>query len=187
MKSRSKNTPDINELILDEYYDEAIALINKELRRLPHHNWDRHWLYASMSSAYYEKRKYKIALRYAEKAFRIAPKCPYTLWNYAGALCYNKRQYEAISAYKTILSQKATVCNEGFASTSALRSDCRIRLSICYYQINELQNARKWVKLFIRYFPIGKSDRNGGVEGIEKKEFGIEWLAKLEKEIEYVG
>ena len=65
--------PDINKRILAGRYDEAIVLIRKELRLLPQNHWNTHWLYSQLSSAYYEKKNYKKALKYSEESIKLAP------------------------------------------------------------------------------------------------------------------
>ncbi len=178
----------INSLILRNRFKEAIALAKKELKLLPPGDWDAHWLYAQLSSAYYEQKKYKIALRYARKAHAITKSlCPLVLWHLAGALCYGTRKdvKKAIKLYHDILEMKRfIVCNESRPQMTALRSDCRIRLAINYYRLDQLQKAVHWGKMFVRYFPLGKLDRDGySIEGVTKKEFGIKWLKRVKAEI----
>jgi hypothetical protein len=64
-------------------------------------------------------------------------------------------------------------CAEGPEDAKRVRSDVRIRLAICYYSINDLPNALKWGKLFLRYY--------GG--GIDKWKFGEKLVRKYEKEL----
>jgi tetratricopeptide (TPR) repeat protein len=103
-KLRSRNTleQDVNSLICRDKYDEAIALAKKELRRLPrscYENWRKHWYVAHISSAYYEKRNYKVALKWGKKAFNMFPYCPLVLWHYAGALFRIGHVRAAINRY----------------------------------------------------------------------------------------
>jgi tetratricopeptide (TPR) repeat protein len=178
------NGKKINSFIQHGRYDAAIILARSAIKKLPSNDWDAHWLYTQLSSAYYEKHKYSTALKYSSKAMAIAPNCPLSLWHYAGDLVCNNKSDMAISIYHKILKKRfGKMCNESKEQTIALKSDCRIRLAMCYYSINQLQKARHWVKLFIRNFPLDRPDRNGGVEGIDKKKFGEKLLAKYEKEI----
>ena len=106
------------------------------------------------------------------------------MWHYAGDLFINYKIPGAIKVYQKILKKRfGDMCNEGKEYIVALKSDCRIRLAICYYSTNQLQKARYWIKLFIRKYPLGRVDRNGGIEGIDKKKFGEKLLARYEKEM----
>lgn len=83
MPSQSKRFDKIiNRLIIGGKCDEAIDLLREELKKSPHN----HWIFAELSSAYYEKKQYKRALFYAERALVLEPKCPLAKWYYAGAL-----------------------------------------------------------------------------------------------------
>jgi tetratricopeptide (TPR) repeat protein len=178
---QKSNGKKINSWIQRGRYEEAIALAKKELKRLPLRDWDAHWLYAQLSSAFFEQHKYKTALKYSTKGYDIAPCCPLAIWHYAGDLYYNRKFKAAGDLYLSILEKPPNelafgVCGEGRKMASAYRSDCRIRLAMCYFRMKELQKARHWAKLFLRYYP----KRN---LGIDKKKFGVKWLRKIEKEI----
>lgn len=184
MQSKLKSTPseqDVNDLIMKDCYDEAIALAKKELKRLPRMPSDsRHWYLAHLCSAYYEKLEYKTALRWGEKAMAVNPTCPVVLWQYAGPLFQLGKVAEAICCYHAIYDRglkklACGMCGEGIEDALRLRSDCRIRLAICYYSIYDLKNALKWGKLFLRYFHNG---------GLEKRKFGEKLVIRYQKEIE---
>ena len=64
------------------HHDNEPLALRQRLKAEPHH----HWLLTRLSSEYYEKRQYALALKYAEKAFTEVPSCPLVLWDYAGAL-----------------------------------------------------------------------------------------------------
>lgn len=182
---RSKSTPDVNDLIMEDRYDEAIALAKKKLKQLPHmpsdvDGWVRHWYLAQLCSAYYEKREYKTALKWGKKAREVNSKCPLVLWQYAGPLFQLEHVKEAIDCYRSIYDRGLNklaygMCSEGMEDALQMRSDCRIRLAICYYSINDLKNALKWGKLFLRYFHNG---------GLEKRKFGEKLVIRYQKEIE---
>jgi len=180
--------PDINDLIMEDRYDEAIVLAKKELKRLPRlpfgdHEWvkdySRHWYLAHICSAYYEKRDYRTALKWGKKAKKVNPHCPTVLWHYAGPLFQMGYVKEAIECYRAIYDRGSRelaygMCGEGMAWALQMRSDVRIRLAICYYSIDDLKNALKWGKLFLRYF---------SADGIEKLEFGEKLVERYQKEI----
>jgi tetratricopeptide (TPR) repeat protein len=180
-KEQRSNGKKINSWILRGRYKEAIALAKKELKRLPLNDWDAHWLYTQLSAAYYEQRKYKTALKYSSKAYDIAPWCPLSIWHYAGDLYDNKKFSIAADLYHSMLEKSTNelafgVCGEGREMASTYKSDCRIRLAMCYFKMKELQKARHWARLFLRYYPKSKL-------GIYRKEFGKKWFREIEKEI----
>jgi tetratricopeptide (TPR) repeat protein len=152
-KSRLKKSS--NDLILDGKNDEAIALLRKELKQWP----DSHWHWGQLSSAYHEKRKYKLALRYAEKAVALQPKCPLTLWYCACVLCtfdvvHILRAYEI---YRNLLKKgisgldKLKCCNEGHEYNLGLLNDCRFGVGWCCRLLNENKEAIRWFKLFVKH------------------------------------
>lgn len=164
-----------NALILEGKYDEAIAVCRNKLRRLPHGSTLAHWHYAHLSSAYYEKRNYKVALKWAELSVKDHSNCPIGLWHYAGALFQCNRIDDAIIIYKKImgcgLKKLATRhCGEGVSHARGLRSDCRYRLALCYFNKQDIKTASKWCNLFLRYYCRS---------GIDKKADGLRLAAKL--------
>lgn len=174
MRADAINYPDVNDLVLKDRYDEAIALAKKELKQI------RHWYLAHICEAYYEKRKYKTALKWGEKAMKANSHCPTVLWYHAGPLFMLGNVKEAIKCYRSIYDRGLNslaygVCSESKEDALRVRSDCRIHLAVCYYAINDLANALKWSKLFLRYFHNG---------GLEKRKFGEKLVIRYKKEIE---
>lgn len=166
----------VNKLIMQDKYDEAIALAKKELRRLPctaeRTNDDyglEHWYLMHISSAYYEKRNYRRALLYAEKALELYPNCPLALWHYCGPLCMLDRYDEAIGIYKSLTRGDfdSFLCAKPDAG---LKTDCRFHISKAYEQLGDIKNALKWAKLTKRYY---------SPEGLLKKKELDRWLNKL--------
>jgi tetratricopeptide (TPR) repeat protein len=147
-KSLSKRSS--NDLILEGKYDEAIALLRKELKQLPHAHWDL----TQLSSAYYEKRKYKLARRYAEKSLSLKPNCPNTMWHYAGVIVLFDIQ-KAYEVYRKLLKKgiggldRMACCNEGHERNLGLLNDCRFRLGLCCNLLNKHKEANRWLRLFV--------------------------------------
>lgn len=180
MQLKSKNMPDPNDLIFENRYDEAITVCKKALRLLPRNAFIRHWYLIHLSSAYYEKKNYKRALWWAEKAIKKNPKCPTCLWHYAGPLLRLGHVRKAIKCYKSIYDRGLNElaygeCGEGRNLAGLLRSDVRIRLAIAHYMIDDLKNAVKWGRLFLRYF-----HKDGGAK---QRRFGEKLLKRYQKEI----
>lgn len=164
-----------NALILEGKYDEAIAICRNKLRRLPHHSSLAHWYYSQLCSAYYEKRNYKVSLKWGKLAVQAQPSCPIALWHYAGSLFQLGYVDEAIDVYKNIVNTNtkklaSIPCGEGIQRAKGLKSDCRFRLSVCYFNKQDMKSAKKWCNLFLRYYCR---------EGIDKKAEGLRLAAKL--------
>ena len=109
---------------------ERLAL-RRQLKAEPHH----HWLLTRLSSVYYERRRYTLALKYAEKAFAEAPSCPLVLWDYAGALQMVGRHHEALDLYARIVTRGVNhiasgECGEGKAWARGIVSDSHYRASL---------------------------------------------------------
>ena len=109
---------------------EELAL-RRRLKAEPRHPW----LLTRLSSVYYERRRYALALKYAEKSFVEAPSCPLVLWDYAGALQMLGRHHEALDLYARIVNSgvdriAAGECGEGKAWARGLVSDSHYRASL---------------------------------------------------------
>lgn len=112
-------------------HDREVMAIRRQLEAEPRH----HWLLTRLSSVYYERRRYALALRYAEKAFDEAPSCPLVLWDYAGALQMLGRHHEALDLYARIVTRGVNriasgECGEGKAWARGLVSDSHYRASL---------------------------------------------------------
>jgi predicted Zn-dependent protease len=62
----------IEHLIDKERWDDARAMLREALSKEP----ENHWLLTRQSLTYYEQRRYREALKYAERAFAYVPPCP---------------------------------------------------------------------------------------------------------------
>lgn len=105
--------------------------LRRRLKREPKH----HWLLTRLSSVLYERHRYALALKYAEKAFEQAPACPLVLWDYAGALQMRGRHLEALDLYARIVTRgvhriATGECGEGRAWARGLVADSHYRASV---------------------------------------------------------
>ena len=121
----------IEDLIQKERWTDTRVAIRSALKKKP----QSHWLLTRMSMTYHEQRRYKEALKWAERAFDIAPDCPLVLWDYAGTLQALGRHTEALDLYGRIvtrdISDLATgECGEGRAWAKGLVADSHYRASI---------------------------------------------------------
>jgi tetratricopeptide (TPR) repeat protein len=142
----------INQLLDEERYREAEKLIRAELK----HDPESHWLLITLSSALYEQRRYRLAMRYAERAIEIMPTCPLVFWHCAGVSEMLGMEDAAIILYQALLREgmrglALNYCYEGPGKTRTLLNDCRYRLARCYKDLGRRQEARRYYRLYLRH------------------------------------
>ena len=130
MLNRPSSGGRVEKLLDSEKWADARGLLRQLLRDEP----KSHWLLIRLSMAYYEEHRYKLALRFAERAFDLAPTCPLVLWDYAGALQMLGRHSEALDLYARIVDKGVAgvarnACSEGKAWARGLVSDSHYRAS----------------------------------------------------------
>lgn len=140
-------SPKIESLMASKDWSAAERQIRLELRTEP----DVHWLWERLGAACYEQRRYEEALRYAEKALEIMPKCSLALWDKAGALHMLGLVSEAIDLYRKLLRKGLEgiahePCSEGRAWTRALVSDSYYLLGLCYVSTHERIKAIRAIR-----------------------------------------
>jgi hypothetical protein len=170
----------IEALVEREKWPEARAAIRAELKTTP----EDHWLLTRLSTTYYEERNYKEALRWAEKARKIAPNCPLVLWDYAGVLDMLGKKQEAITVYHCLLSRGVDAvaqdeCGEGTEWTTALLNDCIYRVGQCWEDLKELERAQSLYHIYLDSRNMGVSSIYSSQEAKRKPKRLKEKLAKL--------
>jgi tetratricopeptide (TPR) repeat protein len=120
----------------------ARRLILASLRRTP----DSHWLLIRLSLTYYEEFNYARALTLAEKAYKLAPRCPLVLWNLAGTFDMLERYREAIAIYRSLIRRGVEPiaydeCGEGTRWARSLVADCWYRLARCAVKLGRRSEA----------------------------------------------
>lgn len=145
--AESVSESEIEALLDNEDWAAARQLIRRELRREPKH----HWLLASLSNAYYEERRYKSALRYAQEAHESAPWCPFAAWHYACALDATNQKSTAIQVWKKLLRRGAKriafgTCGEGLRWAESLLNDSRYRIGYAYYKLGHMGLAHRYLR-----------------------------------------
>src|SRR5262249_44573504 len=94
----------INENLYKKNWVKARSLIRRELKRNP----KSHWLLTRLGSTFYEEHSYRKSLRIAQQAYKLAPRCPLVLWDYAGSLDMIGRHKTAIEVWQKILKKGVT-------------------------------------------------------------------------------
>lgn len=158
MSESQSEKHNVNQMILDGKYDQAIVLLKKSLKQSP----DCHWSLFELSSAYYEKRKYKTALKYARIAMEICPTCPTGNWHYASALVgvalhCRKSESAYILAYgicKNILERRVRgldrdPCSEGHEYNLGLINDFRFMIAMVCIGLKQNAEAKRWFRIFL--------------------------------------
>lgn len=164
----------INIAIQEDRYVDAISLIRKELKHCEKtFNDDTHWLWACLSCAYYERRKYPLAVKYAQKAVTKSPYCPLSLWYHGSALdmwgrktrnAYVKEWCLKLAelTFRKMLAMGwkrcafMTPCGEGESKAKALLNDARYRLFLIYWHHKDYKNAAKWSRLHLSFRAKGQ-------------------------------
>jgi len=97
-----------------------------------------------MGLTYYEQRRYRQALAFDQRAWRLAPHCPLVMWDYAGTLDMLGRKKEALVLFRRLLNRGEQrlahgPCGEGVRWARSLMADCFYRIAT----ILEEQQQRK--------------------------------------------
>jgi tetratricopeptide (TPR) repeat protein len=139
----------IDELIDNEQWQQARALIEQELRGEP----DNHWLLTRLGETYYEQRHYKQALPWLLKSLDIVPDCPLTLWHLAGTLDALGYHAGAVRLYTWLLESRKMAaddpCWESTEWTAALKTDCVFRLGLAFQHLRKKDKAEHCFRQYI--------------------------------------
>lgn len=138
----------IENLIQKEKWVEARRAILKDLKKDP----KNHWLLTRLSLAYYEQRKYLMALETSKKALKISPTCPLVLWDYAGSLEMTNKEGKAIEIWKKLVrTTPSEGCWENKSWTLSLKNDCFYRLAKNYKYIGKPKKALFYLKKYRKH------------------------------------
>jgi tetratricopeptide (TPR) repeat protein len=140
--SRDKALRRIDLLVQKKAWKKARTLLHEELVFQP----ADHWLWLTLSSAYYEDKEYEKALRCAEWAVQFEPRCPLALWHYAGALYMTDSEPAAMAIWATLLAMDVEDVahgehGEGMAWALQLLNDVHYRMGKYYQRIGEFALA----------------------------------------------
>ena len=122
-----------------------------------------HWLLTRIASEYYEKRQYRTALRYAKRAYAIAPKCPLVNWDLAGCLDMTGQKRKAIRMWTRLIERGPISlaygeCGEGIVWARALVMDSHYRKGSSF---RDLGLAHEAVRELRRYVALKRRWRGG--------------------------
>jgi len=111
-------------------------------------------LWMELAETYYGENKYKLALRYYEKAYRLAPSSPLVLSDYAGTLDLMGREKEAIEIWKKLLRKGRNRIARGehiagMRDASCLLNQCRFRLALSHARLGSIASAIRYLKRHI--------------------------------------
>lgn len=141
----------IGRLLDEARWVEARSFIKKELKKTP----SDHWLLTRLGTTYYEQRQYKKALEVTEKALRLVPRCPLSLWDYANCLDMLGREEEAIQVWQRLLKREVNalaygLCGEGKKWAEELVNDCRYRIGLAYADTGHRRAARFYLQAYLK-------------------------------------
>jgi tetratricopeptide (TPR) repeat protein len=154
----------------------ARNLIVAELKRTP----DDHWLLARLSTTYYEQHRYADALKFIRAAFRLMPKCPLVLWDYAGTLDALGKSRQALKIYGKLIEQgphcvgEENPCGEGLEWALSLLADCVFRAGACWERLDKRDKAVLWYEAFLKL----RTQWSGGIHTPDDALQRIEKLSK---------
>jgi tetratricopeptide (TPR) repeat protein len=154
----------------------ARTLILQELDKDP----ENHWLLTRLSTTYYEQHRYQEALEQVEKAFKITPRCPLVLWDYAGILAAMGQSNEALKIYSALIKKgprwvgEENACGEGLEWALSLLADCIFRAGVCWAHLKKNEIALRWFQAFLKL----RAEWNGGIHSPEEALKQMQKLAK---------
>lgn len=112
---------------------------------------DEHWLLIQIAETYYMEHCHKEALEYAEKAWRLAPRCPQAIWEYAESLVSLEKNEEAEPLYRSLIRRGAKriaygECGEGIRNARSYVNDARYSLGLIMANKGEFTLARRYIR-----------------------------------------
>lgn len=143
----------INRMIIDqEEYKAARKLLLVALKRDP----NSAWLMTRICETYYEERNYSAALKYGKMAYRLRPKDPLILWNYAGSFDMLGKWQKASEIYERIIAMSPykagrVECTEGVVWARSIVNDSRYRLGLCWAKRGNIGKGVRFLRLHMMF------------------------------------
>jgi len=164
----------VNDYIMNEDWDKAKEILEKELKKSP----EDHWIITQLSEVFYEMRNYDKALELSTKAIELAPDCPLVMNDNALHLYMLEKDSEAIVIWNKMLKKGVEKiaygeCGEGLRNAKSMLNDVRMRIGLSYFETGQKEKA-----LF--YFKEHLNNRQRGIYS----NFTKQEVAKKIKELE---
>lgn len=161
----------INNYIDNNNWLDAKKTLQDELIIYP----SEYWLLTTLANVYYELKDYKTALEFSEKALLIKPTDYLVLNNHACILSVTEaKEKEAIEFLeKIILTDLNEIAygdnGEGIRWAKSIVNDCRVRLALVYWSINEKEKALQYLNEHLEKREKGVFSNFSKKEIIKKK------------------
>jgi tetratricopeptide (TPR) repeat protein len=139
-----------NRLWIDNNWVELKTFLQTWLEEEP----DDHWIVLQIAETNYQLKNNAEALKYAEKAFNLAPVCPLAIWEYAETLVINGKNDAAARLYKILIRKGVNriafgECGEGIRTAKGMVNDSIYVLGLIYAKKGEFKLAEKYVRRYI--------------------------------------
>ena len=133
-----------NQLWGEDRISELRTFLFKWLNEEP----DEHWILAQIAETYYLEEYFTESLEYAEKAYKIAPRCPLVIWEYAESLLRLGKNDDVEPLYRSLIRRGVKriaygECGEGIRAARMLVNDCRYALGFILANKGEFGSAKE--------------------------------------------
>jgi tetratricopeptide (TPR) repeat protein len=112
--------------------------------------------YTRRAREYYKRDDLTKVLRLCARAYRLAPKDPYVIWDYASVLEESGHEREALKLFRRLLARKPErlICvadGRDREWVRGIRNDCRLMIGFCYFELHRSSLAEKWLRDYLRH------------------------------------
>ncbi len=157
-----------------ENYTEAIVLLQSIAQQESRPSF---WINSRLSSCYYELRDYAKAVEYGKRAYKLQPKSPLVLWDYAGALIMAQQEKKGIRLLLRLQSMDDDLTLYGFADADckwmqSLKRDANYLIGHAYYIIMKDDLAKQHFQQYV-------AQRKKGLRTIYSKKKALKYLKKF--------
>jgi tetratricopeptide (TPR) repeat protein len=172
------NSKDLYDKFYNEYHEKNFASATELLFSIQKaEKKPSFWIYSRLSSCYYELREYENAGYYGQKAYKLNPKSPLAIWDYAGALIMLKQEKKAIKLLLKLQSMNDGLTLYGFADPDrkwmrSLKRDSNFLIGKAYYTICKDDLSKEYLQKY-----LDQSKR--GLRSIYSKKQVIKYIEKL--------
>jgi tetratricopeptide (TPR) repeat protein len=162
----------IEHLFDEAEWSKAAERLESELVNTP----SDHWLLERLATAYYEQKKYDLALKQAEKAHAVVPDCPLALWTMANCLDMLGNEKAARKHYLELISldpwddkaKQYGACQESTGWMLSIQIDCIYRLALRASRQGKFQRAIRLFHVYLMGRETGIDSIYSGVEAVNQ-------------------